>query len=289
MADLLQDLEATLADRYRIERELGRGGMGTVFLADDLRHHRKVALKVLPPHLAAAIGPERFAREVQLAARLTHPHILTVLDSGEELSPTGQPLFWYTMQFIDGESLAGRLEREGRLSLADAKRLLREVADALAYAHGQGVLHRDIKPENILLANGHALVVDFGIARPMTGPRSERLTETGLVVGTPGYMSPEQAAGEHNLDGRSDLFSLGCVYYEMLTGQSPFGGASPQAKMSRALSGQFTPVEELRPEAADTGAIFGRLLAPNPADRYPDAGTLVAELGRSSDHRPRSA
>jgi serine/threonine protein kinase len=250
------------------------------------RSRSSAAAAVRRRHRPGALHPRN-----PLAARLIHPHILTVLDSGEKLLTasrcSGTPCS------SSRESPRGDSRRRTS-SVSESKRLLREVADALGYAHQQGILHRDIKPENVLLADGHALVADFGIARPMAGPRSERLTETGLVVGTPGYMSPEQAAGEHNLDGRSDLFSLGCVFYEMLTGQSPFGGASPQARMARALSGQFTPVGTLLPEAADTGVMLGRLLAPNPADRYSDAAALVAELDRTSDpavvavrpHRP---
>ncbi len=217
-ADSYGALAAALADRYAFERELGRGGMATVYLATDLRHDRPVALKVLHPQLAASLGPERFLREIKLAARLQHPHILTVLDSGD----AGGRL-WFTMPFIEGESLRDRLVREKQLAVEDAVRIAREAADALDYAHRHGVIHRDIKPENILLSDGHALVADFGIARALGG--DEHLTETGMAIGTPAYMSPEQAAGERDLDARTDIYSLGTVLYEMLAGEPPFAGA----------------------------------------------------------------
>ena len=207
MGDLLEALRQGLADRYALERELGRGGMATVFLAQDLKHERPVALKVLHPELAASLGPERFLREIKLAARLQHPHILTVLDSGETAGR-----LWFTMPFVDGESLRARLARERQLPLEDALLIAREAAQALQYAHGQGVVHRDIKPENLLLTrDGNTLVADFGIARALTAggraSRRSKLTETGLVVGTPAYMSPEQAAGDKAVDARTDVYS----------------------------------------------------------------------------------
>ncbi|HYL30223.1 MAG TPA: serine/threonine-protein kinase, partial [Gemmatimonadales bacterium] len=211
MADLRAQLESGLSGRYALERELGRGGMATVFLAQDLKHDRPVALKVLLPELAATLGPDRFQREIRFAARLQHPHILTVLDSGET---AGQ--LWFTMPYVEGESLRARLRREGQLALKDALRIAREAAQALHYAHSRQIVHRDIKPENILLtADGSTLVADFGIARGLGGEGGEALTQTGMSVGTPQYMSPEQANGTRGIDARSDVYSLGCVLYEL--------------------------------------------------------------------------
>src|SRR5437773_8914525 len=205
--------------------------MATVFLAQDLKHGRPVALKVLHPELAASLGPERFQREIRMAARLQHPHILTVLDSGE----AGGRL-WFTMPFIQGESLRDRLNRERQLPVEDALRIAREAADALDYAHQEGIVHRDIKPENILLSRRHALVADFGIARALDAGGAHGLTETGMAVGTPAYMSPEQASGERILDGRSDIYSLAIVLYEMLAGETPFSGATAQAMIARRFT-----------------------------------------------------
>src|SRR5215210_3858176 len=211
MPALLDRIRSALGTRYLIERELGRGGMAIVYLAHDQKHGRPVAVKVLRPELASSIGPERFLREIQMAARLTHPHILPLHDSGEV-----EGLLYYVMPYIEGESLRDRLQREHRLDLDQALELGREVADALDYAHQHGVVHRDIKPENILIANGQAVVADFGIARALSS--AELLTEAGMAVGTPMYMSPEQAAGDPDLNGRSDIYSLGCVLFEALTG-----------------------------------------------------------------------
>jgi serine/threonine-protein kinase len=202
----LERVQGALAGRYEVLRELGQGGMATVYLAEDVRHDRAVALKVLHPELAATLGPERFLREIKLAARLQHPHILPVHDSGDA---AGQ--LWYTMPFVDGESLRDRLQRERQLSLEEALLITREVADALGYAHSQGIVHRDIKPENILLSHRHALVADFGIARALQPAGGDQLTETGVLIGTPAYMSPEQSVADPLVDGRSDLYSLGCV------------------------------------------------------------------------------
>jgi len=212
-------LRQALAGRYRLGRAIGRGGMATVWLAHDLRHDRPVALKVLHPGLAPTLGLERFQREIRLAARLQHPHILTVLDSGA--APDG--LLWFTMPYVHGESLRQRMERDHRLPVEDAVAIAREAAEALAFAHAEGVVHRDVKPENILLGAGHALVADFGIALAVRG--GESLTDPGLAVGTPPYMSPEQAAGDRELDGRTDVYALGTVLYEMLAGQLPYPGA----------------------------------------------------------------
>src|SRR6266571_1181341 len=213
MSGLLGRLQVALAERYSIERELGHGGMATVYLAEDLKHRRLVALKVLSPDLAASLGTDRFLREIDIAARLTHPHILPLHDSGE-----AGGLLYYVMPYVEGESLRGRLDRERQLPLEDALQITREVADALNYAHGHDLVHRDIKPENILLQAGHAVVSDFGIARAITAAAGGNLTETGIALGTPGYMSPEQGAASARVDERSDIYSLGCVLYEMLAG-----------------------------------------------------------------------
>jgi eukaryotic-like serine/threonine-protein kinase len=229
MADpLLKRLASAIGDRYAIERELGRGGMATVYLAADRKHGRRVAIKVLDPELASAIGPGRFLQEIQIAARLTHPNILPLHDSGE-----ANGLLYYVMPYVEGESLRDRLERERHLTLDAAIQVVRHVAAALAYAHGHGVVHRDIKPENILLTGGQAIVADFGIARAIDAAGSQHLTGTGLAIGTPAYMSPEQVGAERTLDGRTDIYSLACVAYEMLGGEPPFTGPSAQAVMAR--------------------------------------------------------
>jgi serine/threonine-protein kinase len=280
LAGTLERLKVALAERYTLERELGRGGMATVYLAHDLRHDRPVALKVLHPDLAATLGPERFQREIRYAARLQHPHILTVLDSGES---GGQ--LWFTMPYVEGESLRQRLTRDRQLPLEDALRVGREAAQALQYAHEHEVLHRDIKPENILLTrDGNTLVADFGVARALVG--EEGLTQTGLTVGTPAYMSPEQAAGERQLDARSDLYSLGCVLYEMLSGEPPFTGASAQAIMAKRFSTSPTPIRVTRPEVpAEVDDVVQRALARTPADRFASAGDMAQAL-RLSFARP---
>ena len=274
-------LAAALADRYRIDRQLGRGGMATVFLARDLRHDREVALKVLHPELAHALGPERFQREVKLAARLQHPHILTVLDSGEA---AGQ--LWFTMPFVDGESLRDRLTHERQLPVEEAVRIATEVARALDYAHRHDIIHRDIKPENILLTrDGDTLVADFGIARALAGSE-DRLTETGMAVGTPAYMSPEQASGDRQLDARTDIYALGSVLYEMLAGEPPFTGPSAQAVIAKRLSGPAPKVRAVRPSVPETvGLAIDKALAPVPADRFASA----AEFGRALATTPTGA
>ncbi|HEY7681661.1 MAG TPA: protein kinase, partial [Gemmatimonadales bacterium] len=273
MPDLLNRLQASLADRYRIERELGRGGMATVYLAHDLRHDRPVALKVLHPELAQLLGPERFLREIRLSARLQHPHILVVHDSGDA---DGQ--FWFTMPYVEGETLRSRLLREQQLPVDDALRITREVADALHYAHQHGVIHRDIKPENILLSGPHAVVADFGIARALAPESDERLTESGFSLGTPQYMSPEQALAERDLGPRTDIYSLGCVLYEMLTGEPPYTGPTPQAVIAKRLS---EPVPHLRtgrevPPALERAVT--RALARLPADRFGTAAEFAAAI-----------
>jgi serine/threonine-protein kinase len=267
-------LAEALRDRYTIEREVGRGGMATVYLAHDLRHDRPVALKVLHPDLAATLGPERFQREIRTTARLQHPHILPVLDSGEAAAQ-----LWYTMPYVEGESLRDRLRRESQLPLDDALQITREVADALSYAHSQGIVHRDIKPGNILLSRGHALVADFGIARALQVADTEQLTATGMAVGTPAYMSPEQAGGASSVDGRSDLYSLGCVLYEMLTGEVPYTARTPQAVIAKRVIEPLPRVRTLRqsvPESVEQA--INRALAVAPADRFPTAAEFARAI-----------
>ncbi len=275
MGELHDRLSATtLGDQYTVKRELGRGGMATVYLAQDVKHRRQVALKVLHPELAHAMGTDRFLREVETGARLVHPHVLPVFDSGEV-----DGLLWYTMPYIDGESLRDRLRRERQLPLDDAIRIATEVADALSYAHGHGVVHRDIKPENILLSGSHALVADFGIAKAVALAGGERLTQTGSALGTPAYMSPEQAAGDAELDGRSDIYSLGCVLYEMLAGEPPFTGPTVRALMVKHFTDPVPSVSRLRPgvpervERATTQA-----LAKEPVDRFASASEFARAL-----------
>jgi serine/threonine-protein kinase len=277
MADIprnsLLNLHAALEGRYRVERELGAGGMATVYLAHDVKHDRKVALKVLRPELAAALGAERFLREITTTANLRHPHILPLYDSGRtEADEDGQGrtgFLYYVMPFVEGESLRDRLNRERQLPLDDALQIAREVADALSYAHSRGVIHRDIKPENILLESGHAVVADFGIARAVDAAGGAQLTETGLAIGTPTYMSPEQAAGERELDGRSDLYALGCVLYEMLGGQPPFTGPTVESVVHQHLVVAPRPVTDLRPAVpGPVSAALQRALSKSPADRF---------------------
>jgi eukaryotic-like serine/threonine-protein kinase len=277
-------LTPALAGRYTLDRELGQGGMAVVYLAQDLRHGRPVALKVLRPEVSAEIGAERFLREIRMAAGLTHPHILPMFDSGE-----ADGLLFYVMPTMEGRSLRERLDTERQLPLPDALRLTREVASALDYAHRHHVVHRDIKPENILLHEGAAMVADFGIGKAISqGNRS--ITQTGLAVGTPAYMSPEQAAGEPDTDGRSDLYSLGCVLYEMLTGEPPFTGITPQAIIAKRFVSPIPSVRTTRdvPEAVD--AAVTRALARTPVDRYPTAAEFAEALrtiGRVTGAGPR--
>jgi serine/threonine-protein kinase len=281
MADLLERLQETLASRYRIDRELGAGGMAVVFLAEDLRHRRQVALKVLRPELAAEIGPERFLREIETAARLTHPHILPLHDSGE-----AGGFLYYVMPYVEGESLRGRLTREKQLPLDDALQIAREVADALSYAHSHEVVHRDIKPENILLQSGHAVVADFGIARAITVAGGGTLTGAGMALGTPAYMSPEQATGSRALDGRSDLYSLGCVLYEMLAGQPPFNGPTVESLVHQHLTAEAPSITTLRPAVPGwVAAAVQRALSKTPADRF----SPVALFAEALAHRETAA
>jgi len=282
LPDALSRLRAALADRYRIDRELGRGGMATVFLAHDLKHDRPVALKVLRPELAQVLGPDRFLREIHLCARLQHPHIVVVYDSGES---NGQ--LWFTMPYIEGETLRTRLVREKQLPVGDALRIAGEVADALHYAHQHGVIHRDIKPENILLSGSHALVADFGIARAFSPDLDERLTASGISVGTPHYMSPEQAMAERDLDPRTDNYSLGCVLYEMLTGEPPYTGPNPQAVLAKRLSEPVPHVRTGRDVPLALEQVVNRALARAPADRFRTAAELAAALHADRPARAR--
>jgi tRNA A-37 threonylcarbamoyl transferase component Bud32 len=266
-------LAAALADRYRIERELGQGGMATVYLAQDLKHDRKVAIKVLRPELAAVIGAERFLAEIKTTANLQHPHVLPLHDSGEVNGTV-----FYVMPYVEGESLRDRLVREKQLPVADAVRIAVEVASALQYAHGHGVIHRDIKPENILLHGGHAMVADFGIALAATSAGS-RMTETGMSLGTPTYMSPEQAMGDRTLDARSDVYALGCVLYEMLVGEPPFTGPTAQAIVAKVMTEKPAPPSRIRdtvPEYLDDAVVIA--LAKLPADRFASAADFSAML-----------
>ncbi len=279
MRDLRSRLAPALADRYEIDRGIGSGGTAIVYLARDLKHGRLVALKVLRPDVGASLGADRFLREIRIAAGLNHPHILAVHDSGE-----ADGLLYYVMPFVEGESLRDRLKREGALPLDDALRIGREVADALAYAHSQGVVHRDIKPGNILLVGGHAVVADFGIAMA-AGGEVDPFTELGLAIGTPAYMSPEQGGGEGPLDGRTDLYSLGCVVYEMLTGKPPFTGQSPQAIMARHATADAPPVRVARPSVpVGVDAAVHRALAKLPADRFATAHQFAEALGAPEAH-----
>jgi serine/threonine protein kinase len=265
--------------------------MAIVYLAQDLKHRRQVAIKVLRPELAAALGRERFLREVTTTANLHHPHILPLFDSGE----AGELLF-YIMPLVEGESLRGRLAREKQLPLDDALRIAREVADALHHAHTHGLVHRDIKPANILLENGHAVVADFGIARAITAASAEALTETGLSLGTPLYMSPEQAAGEPSMDGRSDQYALGCVLYEMLAGEPPFTGRTPQAILARRLSEPVPPLRTVRESVpVHVEQAINRALSKSPADRFATTKQFAealagpTELTRSLEEDPSLA
>jgi len=278
MPDLLERLKSALADRYAVEAEIGRGGMAVVFLAEDLRHHRQVAIKVLHPELAASVGPDRFLREIGLVARLSHPHILALHDSGE-----ADGLLYYVMPFVEGQSLAERLEREKQLPLDEALRITSEVAAALDCAHENGVVHRDIKPANILLARGGVVVADFGIGKAIQASEGDRLTETGLVAGTPAYMSPEQALGDSDIDGRADTYSLACVTYEMMAGAPPFSGPTPQAVQARRAAGEVPSLVVVRDTVpVEMEKVILKALSRTPADRYPTSGAFAEALARAA-------
>ena len=268
-------LTSLLADRYRIERELGAGGMATVYLAQDLKHDRKVAIKVLRPELAASIGSDRFAREIEVAARLTHPHILGLIDSGN-----AGGLVYYVMPYVDGETLRTRLLRSGPLPVAQAVRFTGEIAEALAKAHKAGIVHRDIKPENILIADGHALVMDFGVAKAMSrASTGEGITSAMMTLGTPAYMAPEQVAADPGIDHRADLYALGLVAYEMLAGGSPYAATTPQQQMAAHVTVPPAPLLPRRPDCPPAyAALIMRCLAKSPADRIQSADEIVAQL-----------
>ncbi len=271
----LDKLKARLGSRYRIERELGGGGMSRVYLAEEVALGRRVVLKVLPPEMGAVLSAERFEREVRLAASLQHPHIVTLLASG---SVDG--ILYYTMPFVEGESLRTRLDREGELPVPDVVRMLTEIVDGLSYAHAHGVIHRDIKPDNILMSHGHAVITDFGIARALReADESSRLTGSGISIGTPAYMAPEQAAAERDFDHRADLYSVGVLAYELLAGEPPFRGPTAQAVIAAHMTRTPPPVTDLRPSVTpELAAIVSRLLQKRPADRFQKTGDLLAAL-----------
>ena len=269
----IDKLREALAGSYSIDRELGRGGMATVYLAQDAKHDRVVALKVLHPDLAASLGPDRFLREIKLAARLNHPHILPLFDSGDAAG-----FLYYVMPYVEGESLREKLDREQQLAIEEAVHHGRAIASALDYAHRQGIVHRDIKPENVMLYEGEAMVMDFGIAKAVSAAGSETLTQTGMMVGTPAYVSPEQAAGETNLDGKSDQYSLAVVVYEMITGERPFAGATPQAIMAKRFSETPRPLRAIRssvPESVEKAV--GRAMSTDGQARY----STTAQFGQA--------
>jgi len=272
----VQRLRESLSQSYNIDRELGRGGMATVYLAQDFKHDREVALKVLHPELAASLGPDRFLREIKLAARLNHPHILPLFDSGD-----ADGFLYYVMPYVEGESLRERLDREQHLPVEEAVHHGRAIASALDYAHRQQIVHRDVKPENVMIYEGEAMVMDFGIAKAVSAATgSETLTQTGMMLGTPAYVSPEQAAGETNLDGRSDQYSLACMIYEMIAGERPFSGSTPQATMAKRFTETARPLRSLRatvPEAVERAV--AKAMSTDAANRYPTAATFAKALG----------
>ena len=281
VTDLREQLQAALGDAYRIDRELGGGGMSRVFVAQEGALDRRVVVKVLPPELTASLSIERFRREIQLAARVHHPHVVPVLLVGQ-----ADGVLYYTMPYIEGESLRERLDREGKLPIDDVIRIMRDVADALSHAHALGVIHRDVKPDNILLVRHHALVTDFGVAKALRQSRHaeerrahRRTPSHGMALGTPAYMAPEQAAADPTIDHRADIYALGCVAYEMLTGKPPFTGRPAQKILAAQATERPAPVSKLRPEVSPAlEMIVMRCLEKNPANRWPDADALTDEL-----------
>jgi len=276
MTQTLASFASALADRYAVERELGRGGMATVYLAEDRKHGRKVAIKVLRPGLAASLGAERFLREIGIAARLAHPHIVPLIDSGE-----ANGMLYYVQPFVPGGSLRERLDAEKRLALKETLRIAQEVGAGLDYAHRNRFVHRDVKPENVLFADGHALLADFGVARVYSASETEGVTDAGIAVGTPEYMSPEQASGEPNVGSASDVYSLACVVYEMLTGEPPVRGMGARATLAKQVTDVPRPVRALRPDApAHIERTLARALAKDPGERFPTVAEFVAALQR---------
>ncbi len=270
-------VKKALASRYKVERVLGEGGMATVYLAQDLKYHRSVAVKVMRPELASTLGADRFLREVEIAARLTHPHILPMYESGE-----AEGLLYYVMPYVEGETLRDRIHRETQLPVEEALKIAREVSEALAYAHGRGIIHRDIKPANILLGGGHAMVADFGIARAISNTATETLTQTGLAVGTPHYMAPEQAMGDKEVDARADIYAVGALLYEMIAGEPPFTGPTARAIVTRSMTENPRSLTSSRADLVpDVDRVALKALAKSPADRYPTATALAAALDQA--------
>jgi serine/threonine protein kinase len=282
--DLRARLETALGDAYRVERELGGGTASRLFLAVDSALDRQVVVKVLSPESASDVSAARFKQEIELTAHLQHPHVLEVLTAGSRYD-----LLYYVMPYVEGESLQRRLQREGRLPVSDAVQILREVADALAFAHGRGVVHRDVKPGNILLQGNHAVLMDFGVARALLAARrGRRLTDPGTAVGTPGYMSPEQAAGDSQIDARSDVYALAVVGYEMLAGAPPFSGPTLQAIVAAHQTRVPKPLREAREDVPPAlAAAIAQALAKDPADRFPTAAEFRDALPVPDEHRPR--
>ncbi|MEN8145498.1 MAG: serine/threonine-protein kinase, partial [Gemmatimonadota bacterium] len=274
MSSQMERFNESLVGRYTIEREIGRGGMATVYLATDQKHGRQVAVKVILPSIAYSISGERFLREIEIAARLAHPNILPLLDSGQ-----ANGFLYHVTPYMEGETLGKRLKRERELPIADSVQIAREIADALDYAHSEGIVHRDVKPENIILSRGHALIADFGVARAIEVGGGESLTETGIVLGTPAYMSPEQASAERSLDGRSDIYSLACVVYEMLGGEPPLMGRTSVATMARRLNESPTSLRVVR-QSVHPGMeeVVHKALSRLPADRYGRANEFADAL-----------
>jgi len=275
MSDRMEEIKAALKGRYDIERELGRGGMATVYLANDPRHQRQVAVKVLLPDLATALGPDRFLREIRIAANLNHPHILALFDSGE-----AEGFLYYVMPYIEGKTLRDRIDKEGELPIREAIRIIREVADALAFAHSHGVVHRDIKPDNVMLTGGHAIVADFGVAKAVSEATGrDKLTTAGVALGTPAYMAPEQATADPHVDHRADIYALGAMAYELLTGRTPFLGHTPQAVLAAHVTEEAAPVRKYRDQVSiEIEAVVMKCLAKKPADRWQTADEMLPLL-----------
>jgi eukaryotic-like serine/threonine-protein kinase len=272
---VLTQLNSALAGRYAIEREIGHGGMAMVYLAQDIRHHRHVAVKVLRPEIAALLGTERFLREIEIAAQLNHPHILPLHDSGE----AGGMLF-YVMPFVEGASLRDLLARDGQLPVSEAVRLLHDVIDGLAYAHEHNVVHRDIKPDNVMIANRHAMITDFGIAKAISDiAGTSTVTTAGVSIGTPAYMAPEQCTADAHIDHRADLYSFGVLAYEILAGRPPFDGTSAQAVLAAHLTETPVPLDQRRPDTpAALAKVVMRCLEKRPADRWSSAAEVLGQL-----------